>query len=29
MESCIIMTRLIVLRYLKGNEVVPGLVEKG
>ena len=23
MESCIIMTRLIVLRNLKGNEVVP------
>ena len=30
MESCIIMTCLIVLRNLKGNEVVqPGLVEKG
>ena len=25
MESCIIMTRLIVLRNLKGDEVVPGL----
>ena len=29
MESCIIMTCLIVLRNLKGNEVVPGRVEKG
>ena len=29
MESCIIMTCLVVLRNLKGNEVVSGLVLKG